>query len=81
MTASSLSARASISAVGWFKKSAEKETAACAVAGLMKMRNAAALELLEEAREQQHGEVRGLIEQAIAAITGSRGRVAGSGGG
>lgn len=51
----------------WFGQAVDKDALVCAVAGLAKMRNAAALELLEEARAQQTGEIRGIIEQAIAA--------------
>lgn len=52
----------------WFKKGVEKETAACAIAGLVKMKSLPALELLEEARRQKVPEIKGLVEDAIAAI-------------
>jgi hypothetical protein len=58
----------------WFRKSLDKETAICAVAGLMKMRNAAALQLLEDARNQRSAEIRGIIEQAISAIASGQAR-------
>ncbi|HBG05218.1 MAG: hypothetical protein A2075_05950 [Geobacteraceae bacterium GWC2_58_44] len=60
----------------WFKKAEDKESAICAVAGLMKMRNAAALELLEEARKQRDVEIRGIVEQAIAALSAGQQRAA-----
>lgn len=60
----------------WFKKAPEKDSAICAVAGLSKMKNAAALQLLEEARKQRNPEIGGIIEQAIAAIGAGRARAA-----
>jgi len=38
------------------------------VAGLLKMKNAAALQLLQEARNQRNSEIAVIIEQAILAI-------------
>ena len=58
----------------WFSKPPDKDTVICAVAGLMKMRNAAALQLLEEARKQRNAEIRGIIEQAISAIASGQAR-------
>ena len=51
----------------WFKRGIDKDAAICAVAGLLKMNNAAAKQLLEEARGQRSLEIRGIIEQAILA--------------
>ena len=62
----------------WFQKSAEKEAATLAVAGLAKVQGKAALELLEEACIQKRSaEVRVLLEQAISAMTAATGRRAG----
>lgn len=59
----------------WFQKSAEKEATTLAVAGLARVRGNAALELLEEARIQKRSvEVKGILEQAISAMTAAMGR-------
>jgi HEAT repeat protein len=58
----------------WFQKTVDKESAICAVAGLLKMKSSAALQLLEEARKQKNLEVREIINQAISAITAGQGR-------
>ena len=50
----------------WFKKAVDKESAICAVAGLAKIRSAAAVQLLQEAYQQQNAEIRGIISQAIS---------------
>jgi hypothetical protein len=50
----------------WFQRGVDKESAVCAVAGLLKIRTPAALALLEEARRQHGAEVRGVIEKALA---------------
>ena len=60
---------------GWFGKPVDKETVLCAVAGLARMRNAAALQLLEEASKQRNSEIKGIIEQTISAITSGQARV------
>jgi hypothetical protein len=53
----------------WFGKGGDKDTAVCAAAGLGRMRNQAALELLEEARGMyRNPEIREAIEQAIFSI-------------
>jgi len=62
----------------WFQQSVTKESATLAVAGLMKMQNKAALSLLEEAHGQRSAvEVKGVLEQAISALTAAKGRTAG----
>ena len=59
----------------WFQKGTEKEATALAVAGLTKMRSDVALRLLEEARSQRKSaEARGVLDQAISAMTAARGR-------
>lgn len=55
----------------WFNKTVDRETALCAVAGLQKMKGAAALTLLKEARKQQSAEIRGIIDQAISVLEGA----------
>jgi HEAT repeat protein len=52
----------------WFKRATQKESAMCAVAGLLKVRDKAALELLEEARNHSNVEIRAIIAQAIEAV-------------
>ena len=59
----------------WFK-TVDREGVLCAVAGLLKMRSAAALELLEEARRQRNVEIRGIVEQAIASLSAGHARAA-----
>ncbi|WP_224984301.1 HEAT repeat domain-containing protein [Geomonas agri] len=55
----------------WFQKGNEKESVQLAVLALGRIRNKAALELLEEARGQKKGgEVRSMLDQAIASHTG-----------
>ena len=58
----------------WFSKGVDKETATLAVAGLLKMRNSPALQLLEEARELRNVEIRAIVEQAIAVLSAGQGR-------
>lgn len=53
----------------WFNKSKEKESALCAVAGLMRVRGEAAVRLLEEASAVKGDEVRKIILQAVEAMT------------
>jgi HEAT repeat protein len=60
----------------WFRRSVEKESAICAVAGLMKIKSPAALQLLEEARKQPNLEVRAAIDQAILSLSSGRERAA-----
>lgn len=52
----------------WFTRTMQRDSAICAVAGLLKVRNGAALELLEEARNHSNVEVRGIIAQAIETV-------------
>ena len=59
---------------GWFSKPVDKDTLICAVAGLARMRNAAALQLLEEMRKQRNVEIQGIVEQAILAVGNGQGR-------
>ena len=62
----------------WFQKGAEKESATLAVAGLAKVRGKGALEILEEACSQKRSvEVKGILEQAISAMTAAKGKRAG----
>lgn len=61
----------------WYQKTVDKDSAICAVAGLMKMKSAAALQLLEEARKQRNIEIREIIDQAISAISAGQGKAAG----
>ena len=56
----------------WFSKPVDKETVLCAAAGLSRMRNAAALQLLEEAGRQRSID-RAIIEQAMLAISRGQG--------
>jgi len=51
----------------WFNKAKEKESVICAVAGLMRLRSPAVVELLGEARKGKSEEVREIINQAILA--------------
>ena len=60
----------------WFKKSVEKESAICAVAGLLKMRNAAARQLLEETRDLKALDIRGDAGMAISSLAGGQRRAA-----
>jgi HEAT repeat protein len=53
----------------WFKKNVDKNTAICAVAGLLKIRNEESLRLLEEARKQHTLEIRGVIDHAISIMS------------
>jgi len=58
----------------WFQKSAEKEAAILAVAGLAKMQRKEALDLLEEARNQKRSaEVKGILEQAVSTMAAAKG--------
>ena len=52
----------------WFRKNVDKDTAVCAVSGLLKIMNHESLRLLHEARKHHSPEIRGVIEQAISAI-------------
>lgn len=62
----------------WFQKAAQKEMVILAVAGLMKTGTPAAVELLQEARNQRNPETRAIVEQAITAMAGQeRGAAAG----
>lgn len=56
----------------WFNKAKEKESVFCAVAGLRKVKSDAALQLLEEASAAKGDDVKGVITQAIRAITAER---------
>jgi hypothetical protein len=56
----------------WFQRAVDRESALCAVAGLLKVRGAAARALLDEVRGQRNGEVRGLIEQALGGVGSKR---------
>jgi hypothetical protein len=51
----------------WFRRPVPKESAICAVAGLLKVRHGSALALLKEARSQGNPEIRAIINQAIEA--------------
>jgi len=53
----------------WFNKAREKESVACAVAGLLKIRSAAAVKLLQEASAVKSDEVRDFIVHAIDSMT------------
>jgi HEAT repeat protein len=53
----------------WFNKAKEKETALCAVAGLVKIRSEGALRLLEDARNLKSDESREIIAQAIEVLS------------
>jgi HEAT repeats len=53
----------------WFNKAKEKETAFCAVAGLVKIRSEGALRLLEDARNLKSVESREIISQAIETLS------------
>jgi HEAT repeats len=53
----------------WFNKTKEKETAFCAVAGLIKIRSAGALRLLEDARSIKSVESREIITQALETLS------------
>jgi hypothetical protein len=60
----------------WFKRSFPRESATCAVAGLLKVRHRSALLLLEVARSQGSVEVRGIIDQAMEGVTVQTGTTA-----
>jgi len=60
----------------WFKRANQKDSAICAVAGLLKVRSPAALELLEEARNHGNVEIRGIVAQAIEAVAAGTGKTA-----
>ncbi|WP_026842447.1 HEAT repeat domain-containing protein [Citrifermentans bremense] len=65
----------------WFQKAAEKESAQLAAAGLVRMQTGQALALLQEARNSKRsGEVRDLLEQAIAALALARAKRSGNAG-
>ncbi|GFO58484.1 hypothetical protein GMST_08090 [Geomonas silvestris] len=51
----------------WFKRSVSKESAQCAVAGLLKVHHDSARQLLEELRRQGGSELRSVIDQALQA--------------
>jgi HEAT repeat protein len=53
----------------WFNKAKEKELVICAVSGLIKVRSAAAVKLLEEAHAVKGDEIRGIISEALEAIS------------
>lgn len=65
----------------WFHKTAEKESAQLAAAGLVRMQTGQALALLQEARNSKRsGEVRDLLDQAIAALAAARAKRSGHAG-
>jgi HEAT repeat protein len=53
----------------WFNKAKEKELVVCAVSGLIKVQSAAAVKLLEEAHSAKGDELRGIITEALEAIS------------
>ena len=53
----------------WFNKTKEKESVACAVAGLVKIRSEAAVKLLQEARAVKNDEIGEIIIQAMETMT------------
>ncbi|QXE89770.1 HEAT repeat domain-containing protein [Geomonas subterranea] len=64
----------------WFQKGNEKESVQLAVLGLGRVRSRSALQLLEEARSQKKGgEVRSVLDQAIASHPARHGAQAGRG--
>ncbi|GAW68064.1 HEAT-like protein repeat-containing protein [Geoanaerobacter pelophilus] len=59
----------------WFQKAAEKESAQLAVAGLLRMQSGQAKKLLQEARNNRRsGEIRDILDQALAAFDAVRGK-------
>jgi HEAT repeat protein len=54
----------------WFNKARERESVVCAVYGLLKVRSAAAVKLLEEARADKGDEAREIITKALEALGG-----------
>ena len=57
----------------WFQKTSEKEAVELAVTGLERIRSAAVLPVLEEARDHKRGEVRGILERAVSETLAARG--------
>ncbi|GFO69959.1 hypothetical protein GMLC_35380 [Geomonas limicola] len=58
---------------GWFKRAVSRESAQCAVAGLLKVRHDSARQLLDELRRQGSSELRAVIDQAVQARHGDAG--------
>lgn len=57
----------------WFKRTIQKDSVVCAVAGLLKVRTAAALAVLEEARNLGNVEIQEMVTQAIEAMAAGAG--------
>jgi hypothetical protein len=59
----------------WFNKAKEKDAVICAVHGLLKVQSAAAVKLLEEAREKSKSdEAKAIITKALEAMGGEHAR-------
>jgi hypothetical protein len=58
----------------WFNKAREKESVACAVAGLVRVRSEAARQLLEDVSAVKGEEIREIIIQGIDALAGETAR-------
>jgi HEAT repeat protein len=56
----------------WFNKTKEKESVICAVSGLVRVRDAEAVRVLEEAKSGKSDELKGIIAQAITALAAER---------
>ena len=60
----------------WLRRTISRDSALCAVAGLLKVRHSSARLLLDEARKQGNPESRTIIEQSIEAVTTESGKTA-----
>ncbi len=56
----------------WLNKEKEKDFVTCAVAGFRKIKTAASLKLLQEAKEQKKGDILEIVEHAIKALSGKK---------
>ena len=60
----------------WLRRTISRDSALCAVAGLLKVRHSSARLLLDEARKQGNPEFRTIIEQSIEAVAAESGKTA-----